>query len=77
MSGGNRDWLPRRRDGRIAMANTWWDVLSQKGIAWGVIEQPEIVAFAALIADTCNIFEKTLLRMPLSGGSDIQSTAIP
>ena len=45
------DWLPSSRDARIAMANTWWDVLSQKGIAWGVIEQPEIVAFAALISD--------------------------
>jgi hypothetical protein len=29
------------------MASTWWDVLSQNGIPWGVIEQPEVVSFAA------------------------------
>ena len=52
MSSGRRDWLPRTRDGRIAMANTWWDVLSQKGITpWGVIEQPEIASFSAQIAN--------------------------
>jgi hypothetical protein len=38
------------------MASTWWDVLSQKGIPWGVIEQPEVVTFAQqiLAANTAN-----------------------
>ena len=50
------DWLPRTRDARLAMASTWWDVLSQKGIPWGVIEQPEVVSFAQqiLAANTAN-----------------------
>ena len=48
------DWLPRTRDARLAMASTWWDVLSQKGIPWGVIDQPELVTFAANILAATN-----------------------
>jgi hypothetical protein len=68
--GNNADWLPRKREEKLAMARNWSDVLALKGAAWGV-PTADVTALNLLSADATATL--AAIESPESTAIDIAS----